>query len=69
MNKNNVQIFTNTFQESESGKPAELPYDVDSDFAMKQPEVAKRVAASIASLSAASDKFLNSFIRSKDKIP
>ena len=55
--------------ETETGKTSELPYDVDNDFAMKQPEVAKRVTASIKSLSAAADKFLNSFIKSIDKIP
>lgn len=55
--------------ETETGKASELPYDVDNDFAMQQPEVAKRVEASIKSLTVASDKFLNSFIKSKDKIP
>lgn len=55
--------------ETETGKASDLPYDVDNDFAMKQPEVAKRVSASIKALSAAADKFLNSFIKSIDKIP
>jgi len=55
--------------ETETGKTSELPYDVDNDFAMSQPEVAKRVQASITALSAAADKFLTSFIKSIDKIP
>ena len=55
--------------ESETGKPSELPYECDNGFAMQQPEVAKSIEASIKSLSAAADKFLNSFIKNKEKIP
>jgi len=55
--------------ESETGKSTELPYDVDNDFAMKQPEVVKRITASNKSLIAAADKFLNHFIKNMDKIP
>ena len=55
--------------ETETGESTKLPYDVDNDFAMKQPEVAKRIESSIKALSAAADKFLVSFIKSIDKIP
>lgn len=55
--------------ETETGKPSELPYDVDNDTAMKHPEVVAKVEASIKSLQAASDRFLNSIIKSTDLIP
>lgn len=55
--------------ESETGKTSDLPYDVDNGFAMKQPEVVKRITASNKSLIAAADKFLNHFIKNMDKIP
>lgn len=55
--------------ETETGKPSELPYDVDNDTAMKHPEVIAKVEASIKSLETAADKFLNSIIKSTDLIP
>ena len=55
--------------ESETGKTSDLPYDVDNEFAMKQPEVVKRITASNKSLIAAADKFLNHFIKNMEKIP
>ena len=55
--------------ETETGKPSELPYDVDNETAMKHPEVVARVEASIKSLQVAADKFLNSIVKSTDLIP
>ena len=71
INTNPVEVYKQWINqmETETGQQSDLPYDVDNDFAMKQPEVAKRVSASIKGLSAAADKFLNSFIKSIDKIP
>eukprot|EP00795_Rhopilema_esculentum_P006087 gene6087-11472_t len=55
--------------ETETGKPSELPYDVDNETAMKHPEVVAKVEASIKCLQVAADKFLNSIIKSTDLIP
>ena len=55
--------------ESETGKPSELPYDVDNDTAMKHPEVVAKVEASIKSLRTAADRFLTSISKSTDLIP
>ncbi|XP_065671327.1 ras GTPase-activating-like protein IQGAP1 isoform X1 [Hydra vulgaris] len=71
INTNPTEVYKQWINqmESETGKPSELPYDVDNEFAMKQPEVARRIEASVKALEVASDKFLNHFIKSIDKIP
>ena len=55
--------------ETETGKPSDLPYDVDNETAMKHPEVVAKVESSVKSLQVAADKFLNSIIKSTDLIP
>ncbi|XP_031561536.1 ras GTPase-activating-like protein IQGAP1 isoform X2 [Actinia tenebrosa] len=55
--------------ETETGQTSKLPYDVDPEQALKHPEVVERIGASVKTLIAATDKFLNSIIQSVDKIP
>ena len=55
--------------ETETGKPSDLPYDVDNETAMKHPEVVAKVESSVKSLQVAADRFLNSIIKSTDLIP
>ena len=71
INTNPTEVYKQWINqmESETGKPSDLPYDVDNDFAMKQPEVARRIQASVKALEVASDKFLNHFIKCIEKIP
>lgn len=48
---------------------SKLPYDVEPEQALKHPEVTARIQAAMKSLTAATDKFLNSIVESASKLP
>ena len=48
---------------------SKLPYDVEPEQALKHPEVRDRIEAAMKRLTTATDTFLNSIVRSGEKIP
>ena len=71
INTNPVEVYKSWVNqmESESGKPAGLPYDVSQEVALGHEEVQKRLAKSIKDLKRMTTLFLATIVQGIDKFP
>jgi len=71
INTNPVEVYKSWVNqvESETGKPAGLPYDVSQEVALAHPEVQKRLQRSITELKRITKLFLATIVQGRDKFP